>query len=379
MDIFKFTSPDHMTRLDQGELINDIKTKLWIERYRDICDFEFIADTESLVHLRLPIGTLLSHTESTEVMIVENHEINDEIGKETEVKITGRSFESFFENRTVGSNKVWPTVASAPEEYLLPEEFTWDQAVILLNEHISVDHVIDFDDAIHHIEVLTDIIDDGDTHERYIKRGNLYTRLIELLDIDNLGIKVMRPGVRSPLGFDSPNMAVLIHKGQDLSQEVAFSYTTGEIQSADYLWSNKRLKNAALVTGRWLETVVKDVSAGYDRRMMFIDASDLDNAYSEAPIEPDRSIILEAMDIRGQAALFAQRDIALVKAEPTRNSTMYKYREHYDVGDIITVDGEYNELTTMRISEYVEIEDETGESGYPTLSAVYENQQDPVL
>ncbi len=42
----------------------------------------------------------------------------------------------------------------------------------------------------------------------------------------------------------------------------------------------------------------------------------------------------------------------------------------YDVGDIITVDGEYNATTTMRISEYVEIEDETGDSGYPTFSEI---------
>lgn len=370
MDIFKFRNPTQPTKLEQGELINGIKSKLWIERYRDISDFELVSDIEYGVHLKLPIGSLISHTESTEVMIVENHEINEDETSPTEVKISGRSFESFFENRTVGSNKVWPTVASATDEYILSIAETWDQAVTLLKDHIDVATVIDYNDAILFLEVLTDVTDVGDEYELSIKRGSLYTRLIELLAIDNLGIKVIRPGVRSPLGFASPNMAVLIHKGVDLSQDVAFSYTTGEIQSADYLWSNKNLKNAALVTGRWLETVVKDSSTGYNRRMMEVDASDLDSSYSVAPTGTDRDNILAAMEIRGLVALFAQNDVAIVKAEPTKNSTLYKYREHYEVGDIITVGGGYSDITTMRISEYVEIEDETGESGYPTLSAI---------
>jgi hypothetical protein len=62
--------------------------------------------------------------------------------------------------------------------------------------------------------------------------------------------------------------------------------------------------------------------------------------------------------------------VAIIKAEPTKESTLHKYREHYEVGDVVTVSGAYSEVTTMRISEYVEIEDENGESGYPTLAAV---------
>lgn len=370
MDVIKFTNPTHQTLLDQGELINGLKTKLWIERYRDISEFEFVASAETMMHLILPIGSLISHVESTEVMIVENHEINEADGQETKIVITGSSFDSFFKNRIVGSNKNWPTIASGVDEYSLSAEFTWNQAVTLLKDHIDATQVIDVNDAIYHIEVIADVVGTGDSDERFIPRGNLYSRLIDLLEIDDLGIKVMRPGVRSPLGFNNPNMAVVIHKGQDLSQQVAFSYSTGEIQNADYLWSNKELKNAALVSGRWLETVVKDSSTDYDRRMMYIDASFMDNTYSSAPEEPDRTYILDIMTIIGQNYLLSQKEVAIVNAEPTKNSTTHKYREHYDVGDIVTVDGEYNETASMRVSEYVEIEDETGQSGYPTLSAI---------
>ncbi len=374
MEIFRFNNPINPTLLDQGELINGLKTIMWIERYRDVSDFAFTANAEKMVHKQLPVGTMISHTESTEVMVVENHEIREELGKETEVTITGRSFESFLENRVVGSNKAWPTTASAETEYILPAGLTWNQAVVLIKNHIDTSLVIDQKDAILNVKVITDVGGTGDSFEMSIPRGDLYSNLINILDIDNLGIKTIRPGVRSPLGFTDPNMAIVIHRGEDLSKEVAFSHATGEIQSADYLWSNKKFKNAALVTGRWIETVVKDASAGYDRRMMYVEASDIDGEYTIAPTGAERDLVLSYMQTRGLAALAAQNEIALVKTEPTRDSRIYKYREHYGVGDIITVDGEYNETTSMRISEYVEIEDETGESGYPTLSAVYNEE-----
>jgi len=370
MDVFKFKNPVHPTRMDQGELINGLTSKLWIERYRDISDFEFIANAETLAHKLLPIGTLVSHTQTHEVMIVENHEIKENVGRETEVKITGRSFESFLENRIIGSNRVWPTTASATDEYTLVAATTWNQAVTMIKDHSDLAFVVDPNDAVQYVQAMANVSGAGGQEGRSIKRGNLYTRLIELLGVDQLGIKTIRPGVWSPLGSSSPNMVLLIHRGADLSQTVAFSYATGEIQSADYLWSNKKLKNAALVTGRWIETVVKDASVGYSRRMMQVDATDIDNAFPVAPTGQDRLNIIAAMGIRGQAALAAQKNVALVKSEAARNSTIYKHRIHYNVGDIVAVDGEYDEASTMRISEYVEVEDETGENGYPTLSVV---------
>lgn len=356
--------------MEQGELINGLKTKMWIERYIDLGEFTFTADADDRIQNILPIGTLISHVNSSEIMVVENHEIREDVGKETEVKITGRSFESALENRIVGSNKAWPTVATAEDDYTLAPALVWNQAVTLIQDHIGSAFVIDPDDALMHVQILTDVVGTSEEIERILKRGDVYSRLIELLTIEGLGIKTARPGVRSPLGFASPNMAIVIHRGEDLTAEVAFSYATGEIQSADYLWSVKKLKNAALITGRFIETVIKDASEGYARRWMYVDASDIDGDYSVEPTGSDRTDVLAAMTIRGQEALAAQNSLALVKTEPTKDSRVYRYREHYGVGDIITVDGQYSQTAPMRISEFVETEDENGESGYPTLSAV---------
>lgn len=368
MDIFKFKNPTDPTLMEQGELINGLKSKLWIERYATAGEFEFISSEDAMS--KLPIGSFVSHIESTEVMVVENHEINRQRGKETEIKITGRSFESFLENRIVGSNQDWPTEATAEEEYVIFPAYSWDQAVELLQDHIYLENVFDPDDALLHVQVLTNIEEVGDELFRSVKRGSLYARLLEILSYDNLGIKTIRPGIRSPLGQENTDLVILVHKGEDLSENLVFSYETGEIESADYLWSNKKLKNAALITGRWIETVVKIESSGIDRRMMYVDGTDLDSAYSEAPTGPDRDAVIFEMQSRGLSELLAQREVALVKTEATKTASQYRYREHYDLGDIITVDGEYHENALMQISEYVEIEDEKGEVGYPTFAAI---------
>lgn len=374
MDVFKFLNPNHPTLMDQGQLINGLKTKLWIERYRDAGEFEFIANVESMVHKILPLGTLISHIESTDVMIVENHEISENIGQPTDVKITGRSFETFLEGRVVGSNKIWPTNETEPVEYWLEANPTWVQIPLLIWDHIFELNVIDPDDAVPNVQVIT-------TEEtgsgvvaiesvRVISRGDLYANVLEIMNIDDLGIKTIRPGVRSPFGIDSPNLAINIYKGQDISNEVAFSHASGEIENSDYLWSNKRNKNAALITGRWLQTTIKGPQVGYDRRMIYVDGSDIDSIHSESPTGTAKTRALEAMAARGLVVLAGQKEVALTKAEAVKNSSVYKYREHYDLGDIVTVAGSFSETAKMQITEHVEIEDETGQSAYPTFSAI---------
>lgn len=370
MDILKFINSEELLLLSEAQIVNGIKQKLWIERYRDICNFEIIADIDQMVHKVLTRGSLISHTKTSELMIVENHEIREDNGVATEIKITGRSFESVLEERVVGSIKPWPTVASATEEYILPAAYTWDQGTKLIQDHIYLDNVIDPYDAIPHVDVVAYVSGAGVSEERPIKRGGVYTRLIEILNVDNLGIKTARPNYNSPLGPSNPNIGLFIHSGINRTNTVSFSHITGEIESADYLWSDKKIKNAALVTGRWIETMINNDSTGFNRRMMLVDASDIDNSYTVAPTGVDRDNIIAAMRVRGNAALASQKSVALIKIEASKNASIHKYRTDYNLGDIITANGHYSETAPMRVTEYVEIEDETGESGYPTLSAI---------
>lgn len=365
MDIIRYTYPNEMMF---AEVVNGLASKMWVERYREAGEFTLVARAYPGIRDKLPIGSFISHLDTRELMIVENHEISDDKSKDTEIIITGRGFETAMEQRIVGSNKTFPT--SGPiSDYSLNADTTWNQAVKLISDHILASALIDDNDAIPYVDVATDIVGTGVNEVRTVKRGSLYARLLEILAVENLGIRALRPDVSGPPAA-TLNSLYLIHKGVDLSSSVIFSGDTGEIESADYLWSNKLLKNTAMVSGTWVETLVTTPETWFNRRMMFVDASDIDKSYSAAPTGATLDAVVAAMQQRGQEALAAQNDVALTKIDVSKNAAKSTYRQDFNVGDIISVHGEYNTSTTMRISEYVEIEDENGRQGYPTLTAV---------
>lgn len=369
MDILKFNGTTAPTKLEGGEVVEGFKSKMWIERYRESGEFTLVARVSTGMRDKLPVGSLISHIGTTEVMIVENHEISEDEGTASEIIITGRSFETYLENRIVGSNSTFP-VTTGLVDYVLALDDCPDQIVTMITDHIYASALLDDDNAIPYVWVENQATATTSPDvERIIKRGSLYARVLELLAVDNLGIKTIRPGIWAPVSAGS-SLSLVIHQGTDRSDLVAFSHDTGEIESADYLWSIKKLKNCALVSGKWVEVFVDTAEAEYDRRMMHVETTDIDNAYSVAPTGTDLTDVLNAMQQRGVEALAAQNEVALAKAEVSKNAPGAIYRTDFDVGDLITVRGQYSEAASMRVSEYVEIEDETGFTAYPTLTAV---------
>lgn len=369
MDVFRFTNPTHPTLMEQGMMVNGLKSKMWIERFAEAGEFTFVAPATAAMRAKLPIGSFVSHLDTAEIMIVENHEIVDNPNQDSELVITGRGFETFFENRIVGSNKAYPTSGASPE-YVMDEALSWNQIVTLIQEHITIAGLIDDNDAVPYVDVISQVIGSGTGSARSLKRGTLYNHMLELLAVDRLGIRIFRPGVWPLLPSGGSNTTIAVHRGVDRSGQIIFSHDTGEIESAGYLWSNKSLKNTAMVIGRWVETLVTTTATEYARRMMLVDASDVDNQFTDAPTGTDLDGVVATMQQRGISALAAQNEVALTRAEVSRNATKAVYRRNFDVGDLITVSGDYNENATMRVSEYVEIEDENGKSSYPTLTVV---------
>ena len=375
MDVISFTNPNHVTKMEQGIVVNNLSSKTWIERYSTAGEFTFIGPVSAGIKEILPIGSFVSHVDSDDIMIVEDHEINENQGTSPDIKVTGRGFETYLDNRTVGANKAFPvTNTGGVVDYSLVTEHTWNQAVTMIADHILATDLIDDTYALPYTSVLSTVVPLGtETPEaaRLIKRGGLYSAVLDLLKIDNHGIKVIRPGATSPLtGGEVGNLAIIIHNATDRTATISISQKGGEIVSADYLWSNRTLKNSALVTGKWVEIKVDPISSTeYGIRMMYVDGSDADKDLTAAPaVGPDLDAVVNAMHQIGREALLSQRELVLNKAETAKSGIAPMYRKDYFIGDLITVVGDFDETQAMRVSEYVEIEDNTGVSSYPTLT-----------
>lgn len=369
MDLFRFND---VNAWRNGETINGYESVSWVERYRDPGEFKISGRLSSGLREFLPLGTLISHVGTLEVMIVENHEVSEELDKDPELMITGRSFETFLENRIVGQNQDWVTPPDSLNDYIysLLADNTWWQAVTMVNHHIASGVVLNSSDGLSFVEADTEIVGTGVVEARIIKRGSVHQRLQEILEIDDLGVKVIRSHK-----FDAPNPGpltlLMIHNGEDKTNTVVFSSKTGDISGANYLWSIKKLKNAALVTGKFIETMVPGSATGYNKRTMFVDAQDIDGHLADIPTGPDLTAIRAAMDVRGRQALKAQKELVLSRSDISETQS-YRYREDYTVGDIVGIEGSFGETLPMRVVEYAEIVDANGESGYPTLSLLEE-------
>jgi hypothetical protein len=149
---------------------------------------------------------------------------------------------------------------------------------------------------------------------------------------------------------------------------VAFSWSEGDVKSGQYLWTNKKAKTVAFAQSKWLRNRVEFVFAeGFNRRVGYIDMSDIDQNFSSKPTGLNYTRVINAMGARAEAWLWQQNMTNITRIELKENNSRYTYRQDYNVGDIVAVNGNYDTNTVMRVTEFVEIQDENGYSGYPTL------------
>ena len=368
MELFKYNSPDTFLG---GEAINGYDAVAWTERYRESGTFEITARLSSGLKDFLPEGTLISHTKTLDIMMVEDHQIKEESDTDPILVITGRDLDAILEQRIVGQNWNWasPPASLAVSEYILAANFTWIQAAALIDAHIKTGTVITAGDAIPLLEAGHSVSGTGDSEARTLARGDVLKHLIELLAYDDLGCRVLRRHSFSGLPGSSSVTTLLIHDGDDKRSTVIFSSKNGDIDSADYLWSIKRMKNAALVTGTYVEQMVPGSSTGRNKRVMHVDGTDLDGHLEVTPTGGTLTTIRSKMTVRGNQALAAQKRIALSRIDVSSTPT-YEYRRDYNIGDLVSVDSSYGVINTMRVVEHVEIVDETGESSQPTLEMI---------
>jgi len=366
VNLFKFNIVTDPTALDSGQYINGAESIMWVERYLEAGEFEIRAALSSGLRDFLPLGTLISHIDTMEVMIVENHQVVEDEENDPSIVITGRSFDTYLENRIVGMNLA--RAGSTISEYILAADYSSKQIVKMINDHI-VNPPAAANDALTNVIAQTDLatIAGGVQDARTINRGNVSERARELLHVDDLGIRTIR---RNTFGIGtgtSTQTIIDVYGGVDRTKTVMFSWKSGDFSRIEYLFTQKQQKNSALVLGRYIWTTVDTGPFKYDRRIMIVPADDLDGNLTAVPSGAALTALLAKMVIRGRQALKEQHYVTLAGADLS-NMSAYQYRKDYGLGDLVTLDANYQNIITVRIVEYAEIEDESGYSGHPTLS-----------
>lgn len=356
MELFRLNS-DYLP----GDTVKKFDTLAWTERYLKAGDFKLEAVNDLSILRDLPLGCLISHTDTKEVMIVENYELVRNKEKQLVASLTGRTFETFAEKRVTAGSKLALYDGSGNANVEILAAMASCEAARYILRYGLEPGTASTDDEIANLLVVEDIVT-YDTDVSYqIQRGDIYNNVVALLQVGDYGVKTVRPnGAQTTLN-------IVIHDGVNRVATVIFRAQNEDLVDASYFGSIKLEQNYAQIAADTATRLHRTTALGADvyglgRKVMYEEASDLEGAFSPATST-------DALAGRGQAALDKNRVITLMQAQVSETAKP-KFKYDYDVGDIVMVYGEFSVASAMRVTEHILTIDENGMNGYPSLSIV---------
>ena len=378
-----------------GPMVEGYTSMIWTERYTESGEFVLVTPQIGEMRALIPEGSLLTHRETDEIMMVETHTIEvDERGARV-LKVEGRGLvEPAAEKRAAMGTHGNPWTAY--KNYKTSEIASlllWTYLVDTSGQDASrVGGTHDVDDAVPNF-VVTDSTTISETAKEWsLQEGVVYSQLKDILTLGKLGVRAIRPPgtTGSIMSFDisgggtrgdvskvsTPGISGVrldVYNGLDRTrfqtdrEPVIFHYDSGHINSPKYLFSVKDFYNVALVTSSlgvtevWPETGTTPPSTpptGLDRRVLFVDGG----TQGEALLADFTQSVIQ----KGMVEL-AKHNRAILFDSQISPVSPYKYGTHYRLGDQVSLLAEYGFEAEMTVAEYVRTVDSEGDRGYPTL------------
>jgi hypothetical protein len=386
------------------DLVEGYSSMIWTERYLENGEFQLKTANIAATRLLIPEGSLISLFDSREVMIVETHSIEENEEGVPELTTTGRTFETFLENRIMipdAYGEPWQTILEyIPSDialYLLwqflvnPVDYDPTRATHSFGAFVS--GVIT---AVPNVAITDSTDHAGPSQTWSFSQGDVYTTLTNVLTYFDLGVRSVRPLV-TPLGRIPPVIYFItdpsnpgvgsrvsdfagstttlnldIYKGidrtgdQDDVPPVIFYYDAGDIDSPSYLFSIKDYKNMARIIMQygvhWYDIwpdgtsgAISSPPTGLDLRILYVDGSDAGTT--------DYDPVLVQMGVTE----LKKHNRQILMGGAISLSSPYKYNVDYFLGDTVGLIGQYGITENMQVTEYVRTEDSNGDRGYPTL------------
>lgn len=366
MDLFKLDKDN----FDNGQIINGIDTITWVERYNSEGEVTLEATPTHKLLTAIPDGSIISHVDSESIMMIESHNIEESNDGSAVVKFVGRSIDQILmENRVITlsdheDDAFEDDFSRFLMEFNLPLGSSWDHASTLLIRYLD-----DFDhnpeEYVPNLTIRNDIAgDESPLQLRVIPKLSYLTIVRDILGSVKAGLKVERPKNTHP-----DDVQLVIHRGEDKSNDVMFDWNSGDIASARYLWSIKDNKNSAYVsTDLYTLRMFAPGKTGLDLRIMPVDAND----WKKDDPTPDDDTIAEIKKIlkaRGNDQIGKHKTAILIDSKISSDSK-YRYNKDYKMGDLVSVTGDYDTQSVMRVVEHALTVDSTGTTAFPTLAFV---------
>jgi Siphovirus ReqiPepy6 Gp37-like protein len=368
-------------------IIDGFSSIIWTERYYGDSEVEIVVPPTMEMLKKLSVGMFLGLDQSDEIMILETMNIEDD-----KLKFTGISLLPWMDNRFVRTS----ALHEDKYMYLSPETYAnstagWVLWAIIyymcvegsqylngvVNTGISNPQsliipglgLIDFDKTGENISVA-------------IPYGPVYKAMKDIATTYEVGMQIVLADVTDTsysLGFRS-------YRGLDRSSNQSDNSVVRFSPQMDSFTNIKELQSiAALKTlvysfapglkpadGDPVLTTVPGVSSlagpeytGFDLRALMIFADDI----TTDMVGGSPAALVDILNSRALDGLTTNRFIKAVDGEIVPEN-QFKYGIHYNLGDVIEVQGNSGVVQTARITEYIRSQDSGGERAYPTVAMI---------
>lgn len=359
-------------------VVDGFNSCIWTERYYGDGEVELVVPPTIDMIQKLPVGSLLLTDESDIPMIIETR--NNENGK---LKLSGISLLSWLNNRFVRASashndRYWYLSGDTPGRLL------WYMVYYMATAGSPYLNGV-IDTGIDNPErlaipglALREFDASGSPLNVGIPYGPLYDAMREIATTYEVGMEISLDLITSIdrlLGFRT-------YKGLDrtsdqtVNEVVRFSPETETFANIKELESAAALKTLAFAFASAdnedlnllkTEPGVADVRGleyeGFDLRAMLVFADDI----TTDQVGASSAALLEVLNNRAYDAVTSNPYVQAIDGEIVPDSQL-KYGVHYNLGDLIEVQGNSGIIQKARVTEYIRSQDDSGEKAYPTVT-----------
>jgi hypothetical protein len=211
--------------------------------------------------------------------------------------------------------------------------------------------------------------------------GPVYKAMKDIATTYSLGMQITLESVSDTaysLGFRS-YMGLDRTTAQTVNTQIRFSPQMDSFTDIKELQSIKEFKTIAYTFATGLKvdppapslTTIPGVSsvpgtyAGFDLRALQVFSTDITTDL----VGGDTQKVVDMLNSRAYDEIIKNKFIKSVDGEIVPES-QFKYGVHYNLGDVIEVQGNTGIVQPARITEYIKSQDESGEKAYPTVSII---------
>lgn len=349
MDIYVYNQ-----NFEKIGVIDDYEEIIWTTRYFDTGDFEIKLPSGSQNIGLLEKDNYLMRYDDETVMIIESLNILTDIENGNYILASGRCLKSILDRRIIWKLQKYSGTPEACIRSILTRN--------IINPSITARKISNF--------VLGTAKGFTGSMEAQYTGDNVLEVVTEICKTNGLGFKVL---------FENNQFVFELYSGTDRSYKqsenlpVIFSPENENIINTEYLEDKQSYKNVALVGGEGEGTArtynTTGSATGLNRRELWVDANDV---RTEVEDEDGNKVTLTTSEYNAALKQRGAEKLSEVAVTQTFEGSvdtevLFKYKEDFYLGDIVTAVNEYGFKAAPRITEIIESENADGYTVIPTF------------